>query len=150
MEPAFAVDPGLFDHPGQSGLGHQEGAGEVDRDLPVPFGLVEQVHRPATGDARGVNEAVESVGDGLEDVGDRRFVGHIGRHEREPLAEVGGCGHIGAHDSAAFGQQALRGGQADARGSASHNKGARTRPVTHVGHGDHPNRSGTPVCFTRN
>ena len=79
---ALAVHPGLLDHPGQRRLGHQEGAGEVDRDHPVPFGLVEQMDRTAAGNARGVNDTVESVGHGGEDSGDCGFVGHVGGHER--------------------------------------------------------------------
>jgi hypothetical protein len=44
------------------------------------------VDRTAAGDTRGMHNAVETIRHRGEDVGYRGFVGHIGRHEREPLA----------------------------------------------------------------
>ncbi len=131
---ALPVNPRLLDHLGQRRLGHQEGGREVDRDHPVPLGLFEQVDRAATGDARGVDDTVESVRHGGEESADRGLVGHVGRHEREPLAEVGWCSQVGADDGAPFGEQALGGGKADARRRPRHNECARTCAAINFGH----------------
>ena len=76
---ALAVDPRLLDHLGQRRLGHQERAGEVDGDHPLPLVSGEQVDRPATGDARGMDHAVDPTGNRGEHRGDRGFVGDVGR-----------------------------------------------------------------------
>ena len=126
----LAVDPRLLDHPGQGRLGHQERAGEVDPDHPLPFGAVEQMDRAAAGNARGMDDTVEAVGHGGQHRGDRGLVGHVGRHEPEVGAEVGWGGQIGADDAAAFGQQALGSGQADARRRTCHDERAGTGAIS--------------------
>jgi hypothetical protein len=77
-------------------LGHQERAGEVDPDHPVPFGSVKQMDRAAAGNAGRVDDPVEAVGHGGQHSGDRGFVGHVGRHEREPRAQVQRGSQVGA------------------------------------------------------
>ena len=71
--------------------------------------------RAAAGNACGMDDTVEPVGHRGQHSRDRGFVGHVGRHEPEVRAEVGWGGQVGADDAAAFGQQALGGGQPDAR-----------------------------------
>ena len=87
--------------------------------------------RPATGDASRVDHAVDPPGNRGEHLGDRRFVGDIGRDELEPRAEVlGGGGQVRADHGAALGQQPPRGGQADARGRAGDDERAGGGSVT--------------------
>jgi hypothetical protein len=52
-------------------LSHQERAGEVDPDHPVPFGSVKQMDRAAAGNAGRVDDPVEAVGHGGQHSGDR-------------------------------------------------------------------------------
>ena len=131
---SFAVDAGLFDHSGQCRFGDEEGAGEVDRDHPFPFGAIEQVDRTAAGNACGVDDAVEPVRHGGQHRRDRGFVGDIGRHEMEVGAEVGRRSHVGADDDAALGQQALGCGQTDAGSGTRHHERPGTGPIS-VHHG---------------
>src|SRR5262249_53938077 len=79
----FTVDSWLLDHPGQGRLGHQERAGEVDPDPPLPLGPVEQVNWAAAGDAGRMEDAVEAVGNGGQHRGDGRLIGYVGRDEPE-------------------------------------------------------------------
>ena len=97
---------------------------EVDPDHPFPFGAVEQMDRAAPGNSGGVDDAVEAVGHRGQHSGDRGFVGDVGRHEREPRAEVRRGGQVGADDRAAFVQQAPGSGEADARHRARHDERA--------------------------
>jgi hypothetical protein len=61
--------------------------------------------RPAACHTRGMDDAVESVGNRLEHGGDCTFVGDVSRDELEPRAEIvwRSC-QIGSHHGAALGQ----------------------------------------------
>ena len=92
--------------------------------------------RPAPRDTRGVKDAVEAVRHGGQHRGDRCLVGHVGRHEPEIGAEIRRGRQVGADDGAAFGQQALRRGQADAGRRSGHDEAAGTGTISvhHVRH----------------
>ncbi|BBX60834.1 hypothetical protein MSAS_00080 [Mycobacterium saskatchewanense] len=119
---ALAVDAGLLDHPRERRLGHQEGAGEVDADDPVPLVPIEQVDRPTARDAGRVEDAVEAVGHGGEHGGDRGLVGDVGGDEVEVGPEIGRGRHVGPDDRAAGGQQPPRRGQPDPGRHAGHDE----------------------------
>ena len=71
--------------------------------------------RAAARYARGVDDAVDPAGNRGEHLGDRGFVGDVGRDELESRAEVlARGGQVRADHGAALGQQSPRGGQADA------------------------------------
>ena len=83
--PALAVDALVVEHAGDRVLGHEEGAGEVHRDHPVPLLRGDLVGEPAARHSRRVHHAAQTAGGG----GDERFhgglVGDVGRHEREAV-----------------------------------------------------------------
>ena len=128
---ALAVHPGLLDHPGHRGLGDQERAGEVDGDHSLPLGAVEQMDRPAACDTSGVHDPVESTWYRGECGHHRGFVGHIGRHEVEPCAQLlVRCGQVGADHRAAVGQRPPGGGEPDSRCRPGDDERSRTGPIT--------------------
>jgi hypothetical protein len=92
--------------------------------------------RAAARHTRGMEDTVETVGHGGQHRRDRCLVSHVSRHEPEFRAKIGRGGKVGADDAAAFGQQALRGGQADAGRRAGHDKGAGTGAIS-IDHGSH-------------
>ena len=80
----LAVDRVLLEHVPDRVPTDEERAGEVDPDHPIPFRLVDEMHRTTTGDAGGGDDAVDAsvLGDDPVDQPAHRVV--VANVDREP------------------------------------------------------------------